>query len=126
MMCPKCFAPFIDGIEICSDCGTKLVPDFEIEAEKEEKEFGFIANENNEPEFLAHISDGMEVERVVEMLEAHNIPVLVKCPNVIGQLLFPGIRKNADLYVPRAAIPDAINLLSSEEEGDVEEEISEI
>ena len=73
-----------------------------------------------------HIIDAMEVERVVEMLEGYHIPVLVKCPNVVGQLLFPGIRRNADLYVPRSAIPDAINLLSKDENEDTDEDMSEI
>ena len=120
MMCPKCFAPYVEGIETCSDCGIKLVNDFEINKEKKE-ESDFVISEDTEPVFLVHIIDGIEVERVVEMLESSNIPVLVKRPNVISQIIFQGVRSNADLYVPRAAINDALNIINY----DVDDEVNE-
>ncbi|OJU10762.1 MAG: hypothetical protein BGN88_10495 [Clostridiales bacterium 43-6] len=121
MMCPKCYAPFIDGIEYCSDCGTKLTEDFEIPEEKTESDGIDESYLYEEPVFLTHIADSLEVERVVAMLGAYGIPVLVKRPNYKPMLRHNMVRSDMDLFVPRSLYEDASNLIKPVDETDNED-----
>ena len=72
--------------------------------------------EPEEPVFIEHLSGGpMDMEMVINLLEAYGIPTLTQYPNngefanvMIG---FPAT--GIDLYVPERFWQDALNLLSA-------------
>jgi hypothetical protein len=47
MFCPKCKSEYRKGINICADCGTKLIKKLPSETEFEYVEFTTIAETNN-------------------------------------------------------------------------------
>lgn len=71
MICPNCEAEYIDGINICADCGTNLIPNEEFIKEEEE----FVSLEDWKEVHSTH--DVIEAEMLKSNLSGAGIDAIV-------------------------------------------------
>lgn len=69
MKCPNCGAEFVDGREVCTDCGTPLM---KKEDRKDGK--GKFISEGVDVEMLTTVNDHLEAELLQGILENYGIP----------------------------------------------------
>lgn len=71
MICPNCEAEYIDGINICADCGANLIPNEEFIKEEEE----FVSLEDWKEVHSTH--DVIEAEMLKSNLSGAGIDAIV-------------------------------------------------
>jgi len=76
--CPSCEAEYEDGIEECSDCLVRLVPEHEYRQQKEQEER--VRKDLSQADFVPVKVAGnrFEADRVRGVLEQEGIPVMVR------------------------------------------------
>lgn len=77
MICPKCEYEYIDGIEVCPDCQTSLIPDEEFEGHLVTPKDWIIAyttEHSYEAEMLKSNLEGADIETLVLNQQDRNFP----------------------------------------------------
>ena len=103
--CLKCRAEYEEGYDICCDCNEKLL---DVLPEVLPKKYA-------EPVFLCSVSDGIEVEIKISLLEAEGIRVIKKPKEAGGYLkVYMGSSiYGMDLYVEKNLYDKANEILSA-------------
>lgn len=77
MICPKCEAEYIKGIETCADCGIELVPREEFDRNLTQPSdwiIVYVCSENYEAEMLKANLEGAGIETVIVSQKDSNFP----------------------------------------------------
>lgn len=93
MICPKCEYEYVDGIKVCADCGTVLIPVEEFEGH------------------LLHPSDWVVITAVQEMYEAEMIKA-----NLLGGKIESLIYSKQDRNFPVSFAWESIKIIVKKSE----------
>jgi Putative prokaryotic signal transducing protein len=113
MICPKCECEYIDGINICADCGTELIPLDEFEGHlihPKDWVIIFTCGDPLEAEMLKANLQGAEIDSIILSQKDRSYPVAGDF-SVVKLLV-----KKSDAVEALLIIED-INNTNTEEEG---------
>ena len=108
--CTNCKTEYRADIAACSDCGAALVSDMEESPSIDD------CREGDTPAFLCSVSDSIEAEITVSLLQSNDIPVMKKRREGGEYLkIYMGMSfYDMDLYVPSKLLERANEIIAAE------------
>lgn len=105
--CPKCKTEYVEGTEICPDCGGPL------RGEKPREEFPRDGWVDDEPALLISTDDRLDSEMLEGSLRSAGIPFLAKNHNDAGfmRVYMGGSWTGSDYYVPSRQLEKARQMI---------------
>ncbi|MFQ6615779.1 MAG: DUF2007 domain-containing protein [Fidelibacterota bacterium] len=104
MFCPECESEYKEGITVCPDCRTTLIP--ELPASETPKEIRWVP--------LKELSSQIEAEMVKESLDDEGIPSYLKADFLTTTYGIRGLSlagSRATLYVPEDRVEQARSIV---------------